>query len=130
MLSEADYILPALRESYDALPWTTTTPAQGSGEEENTLVRAKSDTLAFCVEMLRMVQSDGVKQGLRRLMGDQNERSNGAGSVKDGGAEGVSLLGGSLADAVQQAESGIVDEATSGALRNQRDKLAKDDPVC
>jgi hypothetical protein len=104
ILSEADYILPALRTAYDGL---------GEGG-----VKVKMDVLALCMALMGAVQSEGVKGGLRRLMG---------GEVLEAGDTG--LFDQSLGLAVRSLEAGRVDENAKSALREVRDEDARLDPV-
>lgn len=114
ILSEADYILPAIRAAYDALEQ----PVKGQGQEKET-VKVKSDVLALCMALLGAVQSEGVKGGLRRLMGGGGFRTEEGGLFKQSLGQGVEML-----------EKGDVDGEAKRMLGEIRDERAREDPVC
>lgn len=66
LLSEADYVIPALRTAYTVLSGATSTDEVEGGLKKEA-VRAKESILLFCAELVRAVRSESVREGLRGL---------------------------------------------------------------
>jgi hypothetical protein len=65
-LSKADYVLPALKGAYDTL--SSTNEEEGSQPSKES-VRIKEMILLFCMELIRAVKGESVKEGLKKLAG-------------------------------------------------------------
>jgi hypothetical protein len=63
LLSEADIVLPTLNVAYDTLA------PGGKASLGKEVFRVKEAILLFCMELVRAVQSESVRDGLRRLAG-------------------------------------------------------------
>lgn len=112
ILSEADYVLPALRSAYDGLS------TRDSVESEQHVAEVKMDVLALCLALLGAVQSEGVKNGLKRLMGAEPP-------FQDHG----DLFNDTLGQAVMALERGLVDDKAKRLIGLVRDDAAREDPV-
>lgn len=103
LLIEADYILPALRDSYPKL----------------NSIRAKSDTLLVCHALVQAVQGGQSGEALKRLMRDA-----GSGSRKK------NLVDGGLREDYEAVfEGGRIEDEEVVVLRRMRDEDASSDPV-
>lgn len=123
LLSEADYVLPALRSAYSA---------PGAQADKATL-RVKQTTLLFCAELFGAVQGESVKEGLMRLVAGPMASPE-LGVASDGGARGflrTNTLGEDLQYWLGTAKTGggAVDAEVQMVLEEIRDDEARSDPV-
>lgn len=105
LLSEADYILPALHDSYTRL----------------TSIRAKSDALLVCHALVQAVQGGQSGEALKRLMRDSGSSSGRKVLVDTGLSEDY--------EAIFGGKEGIED-GELGVLRRMRDEEVASDPAC
>lgn len=133
VLSEADYVLPALRAVYDGLDKEKGSSSGGDNGREKgkgkESARVKGDVLALCMALLGAVQSEGVKSGLRRLISAGAAGTGASGAGVGAAIENAGLFEQSLSGAVANLEKGRVDEGSKRLMQDIRDEHARDDHV-
>lgn len=128
-LSEADAVVPALRDGYSALSTPASAKANEEASDSDSHVRAREAVLVLLKEMADAL-GPSADEGLKRLLRDPSGKDLG----RTGGQEASLHLGAgrpaSLLDDYRLAfEARRIDDQTRIVLQSQKEAATKADPV-